>query len=127
LIVLDSWALLAYMKDEPAAERIQSEWMARGAAISSVNLGEILYLRIRGDGEEQAGGEVEEVRSLLTVVDPDWPAVATAATIKASGGLAYADAFCMSAGLQLGAPIWTGDPEIIERAEEYDCPVVDLR
>lgn len=127
MIVLDSWALLAYMRDEPAAGRIQAEWLAQGAAISSVNLGEVLYLRIRGGGEERARAEVEEIRRLLTVVDPDWPAVVTAATIKASGGLAYADAFCISAGLQLGAPIWTGDPEIIARAGEYHCPVVDLR
>jgi predicted nucleic acid-binding protein len=127
LIVLDSWALLAYMQDEPPAARIEAEWMAQGAAISSVNLGEVLYLRIRATGEERARAEVEEIRSLLIVADPSWPTVLTAADIKAKGGLAYADAFCISTGLHLGAPIWTGDPEVVDCAGRHGCPVVDLR
>ena len=51
MVVLDSWALLAYLKDEPPAERIEGEWLARGAAISSINLGEVLHIRIRASGE----------------------------------------------------------------------------
>ena len=42
MVVLDSWALLAYLKDEPAAGRIESEWIESGAAICSINLGEVL-------------------------------------------------------------------------------------
>ena len=47
MVVLDSWALLAYLKDEPAAGRIETEWLESGAAISSINLGEVLYIRTR--------------------------------------------------------------------------------
>jgi predicted nucleic acid-binding protein len=127
LIVLDSWALLAYLKDEPAAGRIEAEWLAKGAAISAVNLGEVLYLRIRSAGEDRARTEVEAIKSLLTVIDADWPVVLTAARVKASGGLAYADAFCVAAALHLDAPLWTGDPEILEQAGRYDFEAVDLR
>lgn len=115
------------MKDEPAAPRIEAEWLAQGAAISAVNLGEALYLRIRSAGEERARAEVEEIRGLLTVVDPDWSTILTAARVKANGGLAYADAFCVAAALHLDAPLWTGDPEILEQAGRYDFEVVDLR
>jgi PIN domain nuclease of toxin-antitoxin system len=58
LVILDSWALLAHLKDEPAAGRIESEWLESGAAISSINLGEVLYIRIRASGEESALADV---------------------------------------------------------------------
>lgn len=34
LVVLDSWALLVYLKDEPAAGRIETEWLKGGAAVT---------------------------------------------------------------------------------------------
>lgn len=126
-MVLDSWALLAYLKDEPAAGRIESEWIGSGAAISSINLGEVLYIRIRASGEASARADVETVRRRLDVVEPGWSLVMAAATIKASGGLSYADAFCVATALHLKAPLWTGDPEIIDQAAEHSCEVVDLR
>jgi predicted nucleic acid-binding protein len=127
LVVLDSWALLAFLKNEPAAARIEAEWASGGAAICSVNLGEVLYIRIRAGDEESAEADVEAVRRRLAVVEPDWPLVAAAASIKAHGGLAYADAFCIATARQLGAPLWTGDPEIIDGADQHSCEVVDLR
>jgi predicted nucleic acid-binding protein len=127
LVVLDSWALLAYLKDEPAAGRIESEWIESGAAISSINLGEVLYIRIRAFGEDSARTDVETIRRRLTLVEPDWSLVTAAATIKANGGLSYADAFCIATSLHLKAPLWTGDPEIIDQASEHPCEVIDLR
>lgn len=127
MVVLDSWALLAYLKDEPAARRIEAEWLKRGAAICSINLGEALYIRVRAIGESSARSDVDTIRRRLTLVDPDRPLVVSAATIKARGGLSYADAFCIATALQLDAPLWTGDPEILEQAGELACDVVDLR
>lgn len=127
MVVLDSWALLAYLKDEPAAGRIEAEWVSGGAAICSVNLGEVLYIRIRGGDEESARADVEAIRRRLTVVDPDWPLTVEAAKVKAHGGLAYADAFCVATAQFLDAPLWTGDPEILDSAERHSCVIVDLR
>jgi predicted nucleic acid-binding protein len=127
LVVLDSWALLAYLKDEPAASRTETEWLEGGAAISSINLGEVLYIRIRATDEDSARSDVETIRRRLTVIDPDWPQVVAAAEIKARGGLSYADAFCIATARQLEVPLWTGDPEIIDQAEKHSCDVVDLR
>jgi len=36
LVVLDSWALLAVLKRETAAERVRSTWTTEGAAMSSI-------------------------------------------------------------------------------------------
>jgi predicted nucleic acid-binding protein len=127
LVVFDSWALLAYMAGEPAAPSIESVWLEEGAAISSINLGEVLYIRMRVDREASARADLEKVRGLLDVVDPDWPLVTEAARVKALGGLSYADAFCVATALRADAPLWTGDPEIVERAAEHSCEVVDLR
>jgi predicted nucleic acid-binding protein len=127
LVVFDSWALLAYLGGEASADRVEAAWLAEGAAISSINLGEVLYIRIRSDGETSARKDVERVRGLLEVVDPDWPIVQAAASIKANGGVSYADAFCIATALRVKAPLWTGDPEIINHASAHSCEVVDLR
>lgn len=127
MVVLDSWALLAYLKDEPAAARIEDEWLADRPAICSINLGEVLYILIRDLGEEAAAAQIEVVRRNSNLVEPDWDLVAAAARLKATGRLAYADAFCIATAQRLNGPLLTGDPEIIDRAEELRCTVVDLR
>lgn len=127
MIVLDSWALLAYLKDENSADRIESAWIEEGATICSINLGEVLYIRMRGDGEDAAAADIDRVRQRLDVIDPDWPLVSEAARVKAHGGLSYADAFCLATALRVDAQLWTGDPEIVDRAAEHSCAVVDLR
>lgn len=127
MIVLDSWALLAYLKDEDSADRIESAWIEEGATICSINLGEVLYIRIRGDGEDSAAADIDRVRQRLDVVDPDWPLVSEAARIKAHGGLSHADAFCLATARRAEAPLWTGDLEIVDQAAEHSCAVVDLR
>jgi predicted nucleic acid-binding protein len=127
LVVLDSWAVLAYLKDEPPAARIEDEWLLRVPAISSINLGETLYMRIRERGAKAATADIATIRSSSMIVDPDWELVAAAAQIKAGGRLSYADAFCVATAERLNAPLWTGDPEIIERIDELPCDVIDLR
>jgi PIN domain nuclease of toxin-antitoxin system len=127
LVVLDSWALLAYLKNEPAAGKVQDVWLSQGAAVSSINLGEVLYMRIRERGEKAASADVEMIRRRSEVSSPDWALVRSAASVKAGGGLSYADAFCVATAKRLGLPLWTGDPEIVARADELGCAVVDLR
>lgn len=127
MVVLDSWALLALLRDEPAGERVEQEWLARGAAISAINLGEALYIRIRERGEDAAATEIDTIRKRSTVVEADWPLVIAAARIKAGGGLSYADAFCVATAARLEAELWTGDPELVGLAEELPCEVRDLR
>lgn len=127
MVVLDSWALLAYLKGEPASDRIEAAWLAEGAAISSINLGEVLYIRAREEGNDSAVATIARARRRLEVIDPDWAMVEAAAKIKADGGLSYADAFCVATAVKLDAPLWTGDPEIVARGSRHSCRVIDLR
>jgi predicted nucleic acid-binding protein len=127
VIVLDTWALIAHLRDEPPAARVREEWLDSGAAMCSVNLGEALYMEMRVCGLAQAGKTIENTRHELTVLDPDWDLVVVAAKVKASGGLSYADAFCVATADRLDAALWTGDPEIIDLAEKLPCEVRNLR
>lgn len=127
LIVLDAWALIAFLKGEPQASPVRDAWLSEGAAVSVVNLGEIFYLRLRSHGEPDATMRIDLLRSELDVVPAAWPIVKDAGRIKAGGGLSYADAFCVATARSLGADLWTGDPEIIQLASTFDCVVRDLR
>lgn len=127
MIVLDTWALIAHLRDEAPAARIRNEWLDSGAAMCSVNLGEALYMEMRVRGLAQAGETIESARRELTVLDPDWELVVATAKVKAEGGLSYADAFCVATANRLHAELWTGDPEIIELAAKLRLEVCDLR
>lgn len=124
-IVLDSWALLALLNDEPAAELVEQAWLREKPLMSSINLGEVLYALIRIHGEDPARRAIEKTRGELSVLDPDWNLVAEAARVKAGGGLAYADCFALATARQAGAQLWTGDPELIGLASPDE--IVDLR
>lgn len=124
-IVLDSWALLALLKDEPAAGLVERAWLREKPLICSVNLGEVLYALIRIHGEDPARRAIEKARAELSVLDPGWDLVVEAARVKAGGGLAYADCFALATARQAGAQLWTGDPELIDLASRDE--IVDLR
>ncbi len=124
-IVLDAWALIAFFNDSAAAPRVEAVLEEGGGAVCSINLGEVLYRQTRAGGIGKAREDIDALRRNLDVVDPDWPLVEAAAGLKARGGLSFADAFCVATATRLDAPIWTGDPEIIELPGDHE--VVDLR
>lgn len=123
--VLDAWAALAFLRGESAAPRVKELILAEEVLISSINLGEALYWTERRLGQRAAREEVDRLRPMLAVEDPDWPLVAAAAHIKAGGGLSYADAFCVATAQRHQATLYTGDPEIL--ALEVPVEMVDLR
>jgi PIN domain nuclease of toxin-antitoxin system len=124
-VVLDAWAVVALLRDESSAERVEQLIDAGEASISSVNLGEVLYTLLRSHGSDLADGLVAGVRDGVRVIDPDWPLVQAAARIKAGGPLSYADAFSVATGARYEAPVATGDPEIL--ALRDSVAMIDLR
>lgn len=127
MAVLDSWAAVAHLRDEVGAERVREVWLRDGAAMCTINLGEVLYLELRIRSYEEGHGAVRGLIAGMTVIETDWDLVSAAAEIKADGGLSYPDAFCIATAERLRAPLLTGDPEIIERARPRGVEVVDLR
>lgn len=121
--VLDSFALLAYLENEPGAERVEeilaacADGTARGW-LSIVNFGELLYITEREQGLEAAQQAVALIDQLpLEVVDADRARTFAAAHVKARRPLSYADAFAVALAAELEAQVVTGDPEF-EKVED---------
>lgn len=118
--LLDSWAILALLFEErPAAEQIQQllDLAADGRArlfLSVINLGEVFYIVARRHGGPVAEEIVDRMRHLpIHVLAATEPRVMMAARFKAKRAISYADAFAVSAAVELDAALVSGDPEIL--------------
>jgi predicted nucleic acid-binding protein len=49
------------------------------------------------------------------------------AALKADHPIALADCFAIATAAAKGAALITGDPEIVDRAEQLPCAVIDAR
>ena len=116
-VVLDTWAMLAYLDGEPAAEHVRQ--VLRNARkrrvlvlFSLINYGECLYVTEREQGLRQAqraAGIIDQLA--VRVIPADRPLVFAAAHIKARYPVSYADAFAIAIAKCTGARVMTGDPE----------------
>ncbi len=115
--LLDSFALLAYLNNEPGGGRVQ-EVLALAKShkcrlvMSLINLGEVLYITERTRGLPAAQTVQALVESLpLELLEASRDLILDAAHIKASHTLSYADAFAVALAMRESAIILTGDPE----------------
>jgi len=115
--VLDSFAVLAYLEDEPGALRVARilSRAARGRArvwLGLVNYGEVVYIIERERGLEQTHRAIAAIDQLpLDVAAVDRPLTFRAAHVKAHYAVSYADAFAVALAQAKGAKVVTGDPE----------------
>src|SRR5215472_10268911 len=98
-IVMDSWAIMAYLEDEPAGERI-ADMIADARdgntplMMTVVNFGEVWYIVARRASEADADRTALEIRQLgIEVVDADWDLTRMAAYFKSRHKMSYADCF----------------------------------
>ena len=117
--VLDSWALVAFLEDEPAAEAVE-KLLAQAAAekhkllLSVVNWGEIYYNTKREVSQEAAEQKARDIAALpidIVGVGEDLALARQAAIYKATHRLAYADCFAAALAKMKNAELLTGDPE----------------
>jgi predicted nucleic acid-binding protein len=115
--VLDSFALLAYLQDEPAASHIERLLgnAAKGKHIlllSIINLGEILYITERRGGVVKAQDALALIRQLpIEIQSVNEQTVFAAAHIKANHSISYADSFTVATAIESNAAVITSDPE----------------
>ena len=115
--VLDSWALLAFFEDEPAAEEVEkllaeADHGTHTLLLSVVNWGEVYYSTMRKVSQKAAEQKATEIAVLpieLVPVEADLHLARQAAIYKASGKLAYADAFAAALAKLRNAELVTGD------------------
>ncbi len=117
--VLDSWALIAFFEDEPAAEAVE-ELLARASQdnqslyLSVVNWGEVYYNTMREVSQQAAEARVAEIAALpieIIGVSEDLKIARQAAIYKATHKISYADAFTAALAKEKKAELVTGDPE----------------
>ncbi len=113
--VLDSHALLAYLKGESGSAAVKKAMEEAGNRIlmNDINVGEVYYILARERGYERAEHFINSILPSLPieVVSNDTPAVVRAARIKARHRIAFADCFAAATALQESAAVLTGDPE----------------
>lgn len=113
--VLDSFALLALVQDEPGAQMVEDLIIAEDTEIfiGSVNLGEVLYVVQRHFGEQAAVHVEKRIFDTpkVKVVEASWARVKSAASLKAGGGVSYADCFGAALAEEMDAVLVTSDPE----------------
>ncbi|MDD2763398.1 MAG: type II toxin-antitoxin system VapC family toxin [Opitutaceae bacterium] len=120
--VLDSWALIAFFEDEPAAEDVEKllQQSADGRhklLLSAVNWGEVYYSTMREVSQEAAEQKAREIASLpidIIGVGDDLALVRQAAIYKATHKMSYADCFAAALAKLRNAELVTGDPEFKE-------------
>ena len=124
--ILDSWALIAFFEDEPAAEQVE-KLLAQAAVekhkllLSVVSWGEIYYNTMRKVSQEAAEQTVREIAALpidIVGVGDDLVLVRQAAIYKATHKMSYADCFAAALAKIRNAEILTGDPEFKEVEKE---------
>ena len=125
---LDSWAVLAWLDgDEPAAEVVQRALDQGQPEMSWINLVELEYRVRRQHGAAEADTTIPRVRELVVEELPGVSRMRAVAALKAEHPIALADCFAIATAAAHGATLITGDPEIIDRAEQLPCAITDAR
>jgi len=116
-LVLDAFALLAYLQREPGHQRVRSllDDAALGRvslSMCAVNFGEVLYWLERRRGVAAANALTGNVRDLpINLVDADLDLTVSAARIKAAHPVSLADAYAAALAQRLDAAVLTADPD----------------
>ena len=132
-IVLDSWAVLAYLEDESPAQKIGD--MISDAHdedvplyMSVVNVGEVWYIVTREASPVDADNSVAQLRQLgIKFIEADWLLTQQAAKFKSKHRMSYADCFAAALTKQKSAVLLTGDPEFKQVEREIALIWLALR
>ena len=121
--VVDSWALLAWLRDEhPAADSVrrtlqEAEDGNVQLCMSWINAGEVYYMLARKHDAKTAEEFLTRLPSLpIRLVLPEEEDIIAAAKLKSAYRISYADAFAAALGMKENAAVMTGDPEIRDLA-----------
>jgi len=116
-IVLDSWAVLAYLEDENPGKQV-AEILANAhehgtsLLMTTINAGEVWYILAREVSETEAERAITDLKRLgIQFVDADWNLTRLAAGFKAKHRMSFADCFAAALAKEHKADLVTGDKE----------------
>jgi predicted nucleic acid-binding protein len=115
--VLDSYALLAFFRNEEGSDQVE-KLLTEAAAdkhelfLTNVNAGEVYYMSHRKDGTAKAELAWKAMRQFpIHIVDADLEFTLAAAKLKAKYRISFADAFAAVLTIKRKATLITGDDE----------------
>jgi predicted nucleic acid-binding protein len=115
--VLDSYAMLAYFRNEEGGEKV-GQLLQEAAAdkhelyMTCINAGEIFYMAWRKDGADKAALVWKALQQFpIHITEVDLAFTHKAALLKAKGKLSFADAFAAALAISKKATLITGDDE----------------
>lgn len=115
--VLDSYALLAYFRNEEGGEKV-GQLLQEAAAdkhelhMTCINAGEVFYMAWRKDGAGKAALVWKALQQFpIHITEVDLAFTYKAALLKAKGKLSFADAFAAALAISKKATLITGDDE----------------
>jgi len=115
--ILDAWAVIAYLEDEPSAPQI-ADLIATAhdehipVYMTVVNVGEVWYTIAREISEEDANASVKELRDLrIQFENADWTLTQEAARLKSRYKMSYADCYAAALAITKKGELVTGDKE----------------
>lgn len=115
--VLDSYALLAFFRNEEGSEQIEK--LLTEAAddkhelyLTNINAGEVYYMSHRKNGAAKAELAWKAIKQFpIHIVDADLEFTLAAAKLKAKYSISFADAFAAALTIKRKATLITGDDE----------------
>jgi ribonuclease VapC len=124
--LLDSYAILALLNDEPGAQVVAD--LLRACArdddlvlMNEINVGEVYYIVAKHRSLSEAERILRYLETLpLEIVSNGYAEVIDAARVKARFPLSYADAFAVATAIRLGGCVVTGDPEFAAVEDTVD-------
>ena len=122
--MLDSWAVIAYLEDETAAETV-ADIIADAhqdnipLLMTAVNAGEVWYIVARETSAAEADTSIKQLRDLgIQFVEVDWDLAKNAGYFKSRNKLSFADCFAAALARQHKAHLATGDREFRQVEQE---------
>jgi predicted nucleic acid-binding protein len=116
-LVLDTWAVIAFLEDEPSGGHI-ADLIASAheeevpVYMCVVNAGEVWYIIAREISEEEANNSIKELHDLrIQFEDADWEITQEAARFKSKNKMSYADCYAGALAKVKKADLVTGDRE----------------
>lgn len=116
-ILLDSYAILAYLKKEDNYRKVMELLNSAPADCSiimnEINVGESYYIIARERGVKQADYFIETILPNLPIdiISNSFNQIIDASRIKADHPISYADCFVVATATREKAMIVTGDPD----------------
>ncbi|OLD81578.1 MAG: hypothetical protein AUI33_00895 [Ignavibacteria bacterium 13_1_40CM_2_61_4] len=129
-LVLDTWAIIAFYEEEPAAQQVADIFAQANEEgiplwMSVVNAGELWYVTARKTSPVEADATIEELRSFgVQLENVDWKICRQAGVFKSKYKISYADAIAAALALQKNGHLVTGDREF--KHVENDVKIVWL-